>query len=240
MRHNQLFVRVLLAFVFSFVGTSMSLAQNDRGAVKGRVADSTGAVLPGATVTLQNAATGVSQTATANEAGDYNFQSLIPGTYSLSVEMQGFKKLQRTNINVDVNGTNEQNASMELGSATETVNVQEGIQQLATTSASIGLIVEQRSMQELPLIYGNPFTLETLAPGVSPSGVNPNIHTYDSTTASVSVNGSMLNALEYRLDGAPNNRIRLSAYTPSTDLSGSTEWRPRPTIPARDMPPGAS
>lgn len=107
MRHNQLFVRVLLAFVFSFVGTSMSLAQNDRGAVKGRVADSTGAVLPGATVTLQNAATGVSQTATANEAGDYNFQSLIPGTYSLSVEMQGFKKLQRTNINVDVNGTNE-------------------------------------------------------------------------------------------------------------------------------------
>lgn len=220
MRHNHLFVRVLLAFVFSLVGTSVSLAQNDRGAVKGRVADSTGAVLPGATVTLQNTATGVSQTATANEAGDYNFQSLIPGTYSLAVEMQGFKKLQRTNINVDVNGTNEQNAAMELGSATETVNVQEGIQQLATTSASIGLIVEQRSMQELPLIYGNPFTLETLAPGVSPSGVNPNIHTYDSTTASVSVNGSMLNALEYRLDGAPNNRIRLSAYTPSTEFVG--------------------
>ncbi|MCU1323443.1 MAG: hypothetical protein JWM43_3092 [Acidobacteriaceae bacterium] len=220
MHQNRSTLGLLVALLFAVIATNSALAQNDRGTVKGRIADSTGAVLPGAAITLQNIATGVSQTASANESGDYNFQSLIPGIYALTVEMQGFKKLQRTNLNVDVNVTNEQSVTMELGSATETVNVEEGIQQLATTSASMGLIVEQRSMQELPLIYGNPFTLQTLAPGVSPSGVNPNIHTYDSTTASVSVNGSMLNALEYRLDGAPNNRIRLSAYTPSTEFVG--------------------
>lgn len=216
----HIFFKVFLALLIAVSGTGIAMAQNDRGAVKGRVADSTGAVLPGATVTLQNVETGLVQTATTNDAGDYNFQSLILGTYTLTVEMQGFKKLQRSNLNVDVNGTNEQNVAMELGSAAETVTVQEDIQQLSTTSASMGLVVEQRSMRELPLIYGNPFTLQTLAPGVSPSSVNPNVHTYDSTTASVSVNGSMLNALEYRLDGAPNNRIRLSAYTPSTEFVG--------------------
>jgi len=220
-RNGLNFIYRLLFALLIILGVAIpSFAQNDRGAVKGRITDSTGAVLPGATIILQNVETGVAQTATANDSGDYNFQSLIPGIYSLTIEMQGFKKLQRTNLNVDVNGTNEQDVTMELGSTSETVNVQEDIQQLSTTSASIGLVVEQRSMRELPLIYGNPFTLETLAPGVSPSGVNPNIHTYDSTTASVSVNGSMLNALEYRLDGAPNNRIRLSAYTPSTEFVG--------------------
>src|ERR1039457_6431270 len=76
----------------------------------------------------------------------------------------------------------------------------------------------QKSIQELPLIYGNPFTLETLSPGLVVSGVNPNIHAYDSSTATVSINGSLLNAIEYRLDGAPDNRIRLSAYTPSTEF----------------------
>ncbi len=67
-------------------------------------------------------------------------------------------------------------------------------------------------------MYGNPFTLETLSPGLLVSGVNPNIHSYDSNTATVSVNGSTLNSIEYRLDGAPDNRIRLSAYTPGTEF----------------------
>lgn len=216
----QPLARLLLLLMVVIPMAATAFAQNDRGGVAGKVTDATGALVPGAKVTLRNLATGVVQEAKANETGDFNFQSLIPGTYFLTVESQGFKTVQRTNLNVDVNTTNEQNVALEIGNTSETIEVKEEIQQLATTSGSIGLAVEQRSIQELPLIYGNPFSLETLAPGVSPSGVNPNIHTYDSTTASVSVNGSLLNALEYRLDGAPNNRIRLSAYTPSTEFVG--------------------
>jgi hypothetical protein len=197
-----------------------AMAQNDRGSVTGKLTDSTGAIVPDASISLRNVATGVVQESKTNSAGDYNFQSLIPGIYTLTASAPGFKKTERTNLNVDVNAANEQNVTLEVGNATETIEVREDIQQLATTSGSMGLVVEQRSIQELPLIYGNPFSLQTLAPGVLPSGVNPNVHTYDSTTASVSVNGSLLNALEYRLDGAPNNRIRLSAYTPSTEFVG--------------------
>jgi hypothetical protein len=198
---------------------SSAFAQSDRGSVTGKVTDNTGAVLPGASITLRNEATGVGQTATSNQSGDYVFQLLNPGSYSLSVTAQGFKTEQRTHIVVDVSQANEQNVSLNIGGTTETVEVNAGgVQQLQTETGSIGLIVEQKSIQELPLIYGNPFTLETLAPGLTLSGVNPNIHTYDSSSATVSINGSVLNALEYRLDGAPDNRIRLSAYTPSTEF----------------------
>jgi hypothetical protein len=210
----------LVTLLFAVWGVhSVAFAQSDRGSITGKVTDNTGAVLPGATITLTNEATGVSQTATANPSGDYVFQLLNPGSYSLSVTAQGFKTEHRSHIVVDVNQANKQDVTMNLGVATETVEVTAGgVQQLQTETGSIGLIVEQKSIQELPLVYGNPFTLETLAPGIAVSGVNPNIHAYDSSTATVSVNGSSLNSIEYRLDGAPDNRIRLSAYTPSTEM----------------------
>lgn len=193
-------------------------AQADRGSIGGKVTDAAGAVVPNVTVELKNEATGVIQSTVTNSAGDYLFQALNPGSYTLSITHPGFKQMQRTHVVVDVNATNEQDIALELGSASQTVQVTAGIQNMSTTSPSVGLVVEQRSIQELPLIYGNPFSLEVLAPGILPSGVNPNIHTYDSSTANVSVNGSALNSLEYRLDGAPDNRIRLSAYTPSTEM----------------------
>ena len=211
-------LRSLLLFVLGFLALPFALAQSDRGGITGKVADASGAVLPNATVTLTNEATGVVQTATSNASGDYVFQLLNPGSYSLSVQLQGFKTAERTHVVVDVNQTNQQNFALAIGATTETVEVTTGVQQLQTQSASEGLIVEQRSIKELPLVYGNPFTLETLAPGIAVSGVNPNIRPFDSSTATISINGSALNALEYRLDGAPDNRIRLSAYTPSTEF----------------------
>lgn len=208
-----------ITLLLALWGMQTAAAQSDRGSVTGKVIDNTGAVLPGATITLTNEATGVSQTATANPSGDYVFQLLNPGSYSLSVAAQGFKTEHRGHIVVDVNQANKQDVTMNLGVATETIEVTAGgVQQLQTETGSIGLIVEQRSIQELPLVYGNPFTLETLAPGIAVSGVNPNIRPFDSSTATISVNGSSLNSLEYRLDGAPDNRIRLSAFTPSTEM----------------------
>jgi hypothetical protein len=196
------------------------VAQTERGSIAGQVTDNTGAILPGTTVTLKNEATGVVQTAKTNSAGNYTFQDLNPGSYTIVVDRQGFKKTERVHTVVDVNQTNEQNVTLPVGSTGETVEVDAGVQQLQTSTATLGTIVEEKSIQELPLVYSNPFVLETLAPGLLVSGVNPNIHSYDSSTATVSVNGSTLNSIEYRLDGAPDNRIRLSAYTPSTEFIG--------------------
>ncbi len=214
----KLLLRSTFLLVFALLLIPFANAQADRGSIAGRITDSTGGVLPNAAITLANEATGVTQTATANNSGEYVFQALNPGTYTLKVAGQGFNKVERTHVVVDVNQVSEQNFELRIGSTNETVEVTTGVQQLQTESGSLGLVVEQKSIQELPLVYGNPFTLETLAPGLVISGVNPNIHTYDSGTATVSINGSLLNALEYRLDGAPDNRIRFSAYTPGTEF----------------------
>jgi hypothetical protein len=212
------FARASFLLLFVLLSGFSVHAQSDRGSISGKVSDSTGAIVPNCSIELKNEATGVVQTAKTNSAGDYVFELLNPGSYSLKVNQPGFKSEQLTHVVVDVNQVNQQNVTLAIGESNETVQVTTGIQQLQTQSGSIGLIVEQKSIQELPLVYGNPFTLETLSPGLLVSGVNPNIHSYDSNTATVSVNGSTLNSIEYRLDGAPDNRIRLSAYTPSTEF----------------------
>jgi hypothetical protein len=213
-------LRITLLFALSAVFPLFLVAQADRGGISGRITENTGAVIPQTPVVLRNEGTGVAQSSVTNSDGVYVFQSLNPGSYTITVERPGFKKLERTHVVVDVNQVNQQDIPLEIGTSNEIVEVNTGVQQLQTTSASVGLIVEQRSIQELPLVYSNPFTLETLAPGILVSGVNPNIRSFDSSTANVSVNGSVLNSLEYRLDGAPDNRIRLSAYTPSTEFIG--------------------
>ena len=211
-------LRIAFLLALSCLLLPYANAQADRGGVSGKITDNTAAILPNALVTLTNEATGVAQTSKSNSSGDYVFQLLNPGSCSVTVAVPGFKTATRTHVVVDVNQVNEQNIELNLGATTETVTVTTGIQQLQTESGSLGLIVEQKSIHDLPLVYGNPFTLETLSPGLVVSGVNPNIHAYDSSTATVSINGSLLNAIEYRLDGAPDNRIRLSAYTPGTEF----------------------
>ena len=212
---------ILLTCLVAALSLPTSLfAQADRGGISGRITDNTGAILPQTNVVLRNEDTGVTQNTVTNSDGVYKFQNLNPGSYTITVSLSGFKKIERTHTVVDVNQVNQQDIALEIGASSEVVEVSTGVQQLQTSSATVGLVVEQRSIQELPLVYSNPFTLQTLAPGLVLSGVNPNIRAFDSSTANVSVNGSVLNSIEYRLDGAPNNRIRLSAYTPSTEFIG--------------------
>jgi hypothetical protein len=209
---------VCLLLALTAISPGFLLAQADRGGITGRITDNTGAIVPETAITLRNEDTGVMESAVTNSVGVYTFQNLNPGSYTLTVKRSGFRNVERTHTVVDVNQVNQQDISLQIGTASDTVEVTTGVQQLQTTSASVGLVVEQRSIQELPLVYSNPFTLEVLAPGLLVSGVNPNIRSFDSNTATVSVNGSTLNSLEYRLDGAPDNRIRLSAYTPGTEF----------------------
>jgi hypothetical protein len=217
------FVSALRSFLFALtvaalLTASRGDAQVERGSFLGKVADSSGAIIPQAAVTLTNDETGVVLATKTNDAGEYNFQDLNPGRYSLAVEATGFSKFTKTHMQVDVGGRVVTDVSLQPGKTDVSVTVQGGYQELSTNSASLGIVVEQKAITDLPLIYGNPFALEVLAPGVTLSGVNPNIHVYDSGSATVSVNGSALNALDYKLDGGPDNRIRYSAYTPSTEF----------------------
>lgn len=119
--------------------------------MSGRVLDPSGAAVPAAHVTLTNTATNVRLTADTNAEGHYTLPYLQPGTYTLRAEHQGFKAFQRSPIEVRIDGTVTVDAQLELGSATETVNVQAETPLLDTASASLGETIDAKRVVELPI-----------------------------------------------------------------------------------------
>lgn len=210
--------RMLLLLSVVWAAAMVAAAQGVQGTLSGRVTDATGAVETNASVTITNEQTGVSIPLKTNSAGEYTYPSLNAGAYTVTVSAPGFQTYTRNHVQVDVDTQAVVDVALQLGKRSESITVSANAQRLDYDSANLGMTIEEKSITDLPLIYGNPFALEFLTPGVTFSGVNPNIHVYDSGTANVSVNGSALNSLDYKLDGAPDNRIRYSAFTPSTEF----------------------
>lgn len=187
------FVVVLLA-----VTSITAVAQTSTSRISGRVADSKQASIAGASVTITNEATGVSQTQTTTEAGVYAFEALPVGTYTVTVEQNGFKKFQKTGSHLEVNNPLTLDVVLEVGQVSEIVTVQGGPEQLQTANATIGNVVEQKAIEALPLNGRNPLTLLLLEPGVvqrSAGGAGSGVH----------VNGSRDRAYNVTIDGIEAN-----------------------------------
>ena len=142
-----------------------SFGQDSRGRVVGQVLDSTGAAVPEATVLATNSATGVVVRTSTNAAGAYSLPYLLPGIYTISAEKDGFKKFQRENVQVRVNDSVELPIEMQVGSVAESINVTAQTPLLQTAEATLGQVVDERRITELPLFAGNAMDLVHLAPG---------------------------------------------------------------------------
>jgi hypothetical protein len=182
-------------------GTSaLAAAQGTTSRVAGTVTDTTGGRIPGATVTLSNEATGVAFNAVTNETGTYSFEAVQIGTYSLTVELQGFKKFVSKGNVVAIGEPTTLNVSLEAGGLAETVEVTATSQVVQTgTSGNLGTTFDQRTIESLPILGGrgrNPLDLVLTAPGVV-SGAN--------TGGGVHVNGARDRAWNFTLDGIDNN-----------------------------------
>jgi len=140
-------VGLLLALIIVFPG--FLVAQADRGGITGRITDNTDAVIPNVPITLRNESTGVTETAVTNSAGVYTFQNLNPGSYTLTIKRSGFRNVERTHTVVDVNQVNQQDVSLAVGAASDTVEVTTGVQQLQTTSLSFASQADQAVLQFL-------------------------------------------------------------------------------------------
>ncbi len=190
--------RLIIALVLLSVSAATSWAQSGTSRITGRVLDEKGASVAGATVTLTNEATGVEQTQTTTASGLYSFESLPVGTYMLTVEQTGFKKFQITGNHLLVDTPLTIDVSMEIGQVSETVNVQAGVEQLQTASATIGNVVEQKAIEALPLNGRNPLTLLLLEPGVVQRSAG-------AAGSGVHVNGARDRAYNVTIDGIEAN-----------------------------------
>src|SRR5438552_11514828 len=161
-----------LALIFSIPAAAQRLT----GTLRGQVFDPTGATVPDAQVTATNQETGVSVKITATSAGTYSFPSLIPGLYKVEVEAKGFKSFVKTDVNVVANQDNVADAHVDLGVATEVVEVSGGSVAIQTTSSELNNTFDSRAM-DLPngagTLNGSPLNLAVLAPNVvaQPGGV---------------------------------------------------------------------
>src|SRR5207249_7977748 len=161
-------VRALLGVftvLSSFLAFSAS-AQEARGTIQGRVLDATGGAIPGATVEVLNVATGVVTPTTTNAGGSYRVPFLIPGSYRVTVSLQGFSKFISDKIEVHVADLLTVDATLKVGALTEEVTVTARAATVDRTTAELGQVVDARRIAELPIREGSPVELVILAPGV--------------------------------------------------------------------------
>ncbi len=169
----------------------------------GRVTDPSAAVIPSVRVRALNEAT-QGGSMTTNEAGNFVIPFLPPGRYSLTAEAAGFKKFTRSGVQLRISERAEINISMSLGTVDESVEVRSEAPLLDTASASLGQVVDERRIQDLPLFAGNPHELIFTTPGmVNPSGTMPSQYA-PWNNLQVQSNGNGGGTNEYSIDGVPN------------------------------------
>jgi hypothetical protein len=145
-------------------------AQVANGVITGRLADSTGAVVSNAQVTLTKVDTGLTLTTKSNSNGIYTFSSLQTGPYKVQVTQSGFKNAE-TSLTLAVGQTASIDLNLEVGSSTETINVEStGMADLDTTDSTVSYTVGTRQVSDLPLNGRNPYGLAALSPGINPGG----------------------------------------------------------------------
>ncbi len=150
-------------------------AQLATGQFNGHVFDQNGAVVPGATVTLQDVQSSLSRTAKTNGEGLYQFPLLSPGTYKITVTQSGFQSAVSPELKLDVNQISTQDFHLQVGAATQTVNVTASAAELLQASTSnLGSVVEQKTVNDLPLNGRSFSALLTLTPGSNPVNYSQN------------------------------------------------------------------
>jgi hypothetical protein len=190
------------------------------GSVTGVLTDQTGAVIPGAKVTLTDQDKGYSFNATSEINGRYLFRSVPPGFYSVTATVPGFEKTVRTGIHVDVNQNATANMSLKVSSASQTVEVKSQGQGLDVQDATTGLVVDRKFINDLPLVDRYIMDLVSLTPGVTEA--DDQCSTGCTGTNFIS-NGSRNSTADVLMDGAtitnyePNGGVTNVTYTPSSE-----------------------
>ncbi|MGA8237612.1 MAG: carboxypeptidase-like regulatory domain-containing protein, partial [Candidatus Sulfotelmatobacter sp.] len=214
-------LRSSLVSLILLVSASLSLyGQSTYGSITGSVADTSGAVVTDANVTLTNLGTQEKRTQSSGADGLFTFVNLFPGQYRIDVEKQGFKHFVR-NLTVQVQQDTHIAAALQVGEVSQVVEVTGETPLLQSETSSLGQVVEQRKADELPLNGRNIFNLIIVSPaavaqggsGGSPVGQNP------FSWGNYQIGGSFANQGAEYLDGQPLNigYINLPIIIPTQD-----------------------
>jgi hypothetical protein len=204
--------------LFLFLAACASLnAQDTRGRVQGLVTDSSRAAVPGATVTLTNVNTQVTTTKSTTEAGLYRFDAIDPGTYTLTVELTGFKKFSQERFEIQARADVTINAILSVGELTEVVTVEGNAVQLAFNTTDAAVTIDYKLTSELPRFDRNPFKLTLLMPNATETrkGEQNPYNTYSANSVELGGGTNLKNNL--LVDGSPVGIGYKVAWVPNAD-----------------------
>jgi hypothetical protein len=199
------------------------LAAQNFGEITGTVTDASGAVITAVSVTVTNTATNQVRQMSTNQTGNYSVPYLVPGVYDVRAETPGFKASTRKSVELQVGAVARIDFTMEIGEATQQVEVSGGAPLLATENAAVGTVIENRRIVDLPLNGRNYLQLVTLSPNVTTeggAGGASGLQGGARASTSLSVAGQRLEFNRYTLDGVENTDPNFNSYIiqPSVDF----------------------
>ncbi len=190
-------------FLLLFLYVPRLNAQVLYGSVVGTVTDPTGAVVPGATVSITNSQTGQTREGTSDATGYYSILNVLDGTYDLSVKMTGFRNYLEKGITVSINTVTRINVNLQVGEVTQTVTVEASAAVLQTTKADVSVNLESKPIETLPLSnYHNYQSLINLVPGATPGQLQNAVTDTPGRALTHNINGQERGDNNTRLDGA--------------------------------------
>src|SRR5579862_3105793 len=216
------FLGLLLCFGLPLLGQTF-------GDVSGRVSDPSGAGVPTAAVTLTNTATNAVRTENTSGEGLYTFASVPPGVYDIKVEHPGFRTVASNNVEVQVQQSVRLDLTLQVGQVSETVEVSAQAALLQSENATVGTVIENKSIVELPLNGREYLNLVTLAPNVSnlapPSGQANSRQGGDRANLAISTGGNRIVFDYYSLDGVNNTDPNFNTYVVLPSIDALQEFK---------------
>ncbi len=228
-----------LALIFALPSFSQTL-----GEITGIVSDSSGAVIAGATATVSNTATGASREAVTNQSGIFSFPALTPGVYDLRVTASGFKTTVRSGAQLQVQQTLRLDVELAIGQVSESVEVSAASATLSTDSSTVGTVIDNKRIVELPLNGRNALSLAALSPNVSfgfPSaGQAGSRQGGIRTDQSISIAGQRAQFNHYTLDGVENTDPNFNTFVVLPSVDALQEFKVQTGVYPAEFGRGAS
>ena len=217
-------MRNFFSFLMGFsLLSAMAFGQSGSGELNGTITDASGAAAPGVTVTISNPATGLTRVLKTNEQGIYTAPALNPGVYSIRIEKQGFQSQSRPGIELLTGQAPSINFTLTVGNVTEVIEVTGSAPVLDTETTSVGTVIENKRIVELPLNGRNYLQLASLIPGATTNGPASSQGQQRMGGArnsfALNVAGQRVHFNHYALDGMENTDPNFNTYLflPSID-----------------------
>jgi len=211
--------------ICAFLSFSMAaFSQSTTGTILGTVKDQSGAVLPGVGITVLNLSTNQNRTAVTNERGDYNVPQIPIGQYSVTAELPGFKTEVRSRIEIQVDQRARIDFTLEVGQVSDKVLVTAEASLVQANDASVGTVVDNVQIQQLPLNSRDFEKLAYITPGVSPPQSGSSL----SFRGGISIAGTNERGNNFTLDGTSNTTYNVFTYVYKPSVDEIQEFKVQP------------